>query len=303
MNPSEPSPAQAILDGVDAPETENIFRIKGPAFISFSGGRTSAYMLWRIVQAHGGTLPNDVKVTFANTGKEMPETLDFVRDCGERWGVEIVWLERVPGEHGQRFKVTSHAEAARNGEPYKALILEKQYLPNPVTRFCTSELKIRVMRDYARSLGWDTWTNVLGLRADEARRVAKIRNNRDVWENEAPLAAAGVTKRDVSEFWSRQNFDLRLQNVNGTTPLGNCDMCFLKSASTLQSIMRNRPDLAQWWIGAETEARAMASKPTGAVFRTDRPSYAAMLDAVQRQIYFDFGELDKREDCFCTADG
>ena len=71
----------------------NPYVINEPAVISFSGGRTYAYMLYKILEAHGGTLPDHVKVCFANTGKEMPETLDFVRDCGEQWGVDIVWLE------------------------------------------------------------------------------------------------------------------------------------------------------------------------------------------------------------------
>lgn len=274
------------------------FKIEGPALISFSGGRTSAYMLYRIIQAWGGTLPDDVKVTFANTGKEMPETLDFVRDCGERWGAEIVWLERQEGEHGKRFKIVSHEEASRNGEPYKALIDARGFLPNPVTRFCTTELKIRVMRDYARSLGWDRWSNIIGLRADEAHRVARMKNSREAWENVTPLAAAGVTKREVGAFWLAQNWDLRLPTIDGTTPLGNCDLCFLKSAATIMGIMRTRPDLARWW--AEAEARA--SKPLGALFRKDRPSYAAMLDAVQRQQDFNFGDADARQDCFCTGD-
>lgn len=69
------------------------FLMAGPASISFSGGRTSAYMLWRILQAHGGTLPDDVVVTFANTGREREETLRFVHECGARWGVRIAWLE------------------------------------------------------------------------------------------------------------------------------------------------------------------------------------------------------------------
>ena len=52
----------------------NPYKINGPALISFSGGRTSGFMLWNILQAHNGKLPDDVYVTFANTGKEAPET-------------------------------------------------------------------------------------------------------------------------------------------------------------------------------------------------------------------------------------
>ena len=48
------------------------YLIKEQAIISFSGGRTSAFMLWKILEAHGGTLPDNLKVVFANTGKEMP---------------------------------------------------------------------------------------------------------------------------------------------------------------------------------------------------------------------------------------
>lgn len=59
----------------------NPYFITGPALISFSGGRTSGYMLRHILDAHDGTLPDDVVVTFANTGKEREETLRFVHDC------------------------------------------------------------------------------------------------------------------------------------------------------------------------------------------------------------------------------
>lgn len=275
------------------------FKIEGPALISFSGGRTSGYMLWRILQAHGGTLPDDVKVTFANTGKEMPQTLDFVKRCGDQWGVEIVWLQYahhvIPQARWQR---VTYETAARNGEQFKALIKAKQYLPNPVTRFCTIELKIRPMKFFAQQvMGWDTWTNVLGLRADEPSRVAKSRNNSDVWDNAMPLAVAGVTKAAVARFWLAQNFDLELPNINGKTALGNCDLCFLKSAATISAIMRANPESARWWI--EAEAEALASKPSGARFRQDRPSYAEMLKATKEQRSIDFGTRDELIDCFC----
>ena len=275
------------------------FKIEGPALISFSGGRTSGYMLWRILQAHGGTLPDDVRVTFANTGKEMPQTLDFIVACADQWDVNIEWLEYLAAENPQdRWTLVNRHTASRNGEPFKALIKAKQYLPNPVTRFCTIELKIRPMKLYAQQLmGWQHWTNVLGLRADEQSRVVRSRASTDVWDNAMPLATAGITKADVLEFWSRQNFDLRLPNIGGVTPHGNCDLCFLKSAATISGIMRDLPDRAEWWIKAEAEA--LASKPSGARFRQDRPSYAEMFKAVQEQRSFDFGIQDEIIDCFC----
>ena len=111
------------------------FKITQPTCISFSGGRTSAYMLWRVLQTNGG-MPADTVVCFANTGKEVEATLRFVRDCAEHWQVPIRWLEYVPMEPG--FALIDFDRASRQGEPFEALIRKRQYLPNPVARGCTS---------------------------------------------------------------------------------------------------------------------------------------------------------------------
>lgn len=86
------------------------FAIDQPTCISFSGGRTSAYMLWRVLQANGG-LPADAVVCFANTGKEVEATLRFVRDCAEHWHVPN--LASKPS--GARFRADgpSYADLAR----------------------------------------------------------------------------------------------------------------------------------------------------------------------------------------------
>ena len=164
-------------------------------------------------------------------------------------------------------------------------LLQKNYLPNPVTRFCTQELKIKLIEQYGKAF-WDEFDVVLGLRADEHTRVSKMRGSKVM-----PLVAAQVTKRDVQAFWAAQNFDLRLPSINGTTPSGNCDLCFLKGAATIQGLMRMNPRVADWWI--EQEAKI------GATFRSDRPNYAVMLDTVQRQQVMDFGDRDQMVDCFC----
>ena len=281
------------------------YQIDGPALISFSGGRSSAYMLWHIVQAHGGTLPDDIKVCFANTGKEMPQTLDFVRDCGERWDVEVVWLEFQPGVAQQRWRRVDYATASRAGEPFEAMIDQKKLLPGPTARFCTIDLKVRPMKLYAQqALGWKYWTNVIGMRADEQRRVAKARergaHGPEPWDNDMPLAEAGVTKQDVNAFWRGQNFDLALPSINNKTPHGNCDLCFLKSAATLSAIMRDMPERATWWIAQEERMKAIAYG-NGRRFRNDRPAYAQMFEAVQNQEPFDFGNIDELNDCLCGA--
>jgi 3'-phosphoadenosine 5'-phosphosulfate sulfotransferase (PAPS reductase)/FAD synthetase len=280
------------------------FKITGPTCISFSGGRTSAYMLWRVLQAHGGMLPGETLVCFANTGKEDEATLRFVRECAARWFVPIHWVEYRNDERG--YALVDFDTASRNGEPFEQIILKRNYLPNPVTRFCTVELKIRAMHKHLRALGWadgDGWDQFVGIRADEQRRVAKIRarpSPETVKETMCmPLADAGVTVGDVQAFWAAQPFNLELPTYNGRTLAGNCDLCFLKPAAQVQSLIAEKPQRAVWWAKMEALALALASKPSGAVFRSDRPSYAAMAKTAETQGDF-YGHDDEEViACFC----
>ena len=274
----------------------NPYKIEGPALISFSGGRTSAFMLWNILQAHGGVLPDDIYVTFANTGKEAPETLEFVHEVEQKWGVKIYWLELYFGEERPvyRTKIVDYETASRNGEPFEALLDRRQYLPNPVTRFCTSELKIKVMSRFMRKLqGYKNWYNVIGLRYDEPRRVASALKQYEAWTNITPMNDAKHTVEDVSEFWRKQNFDLKLTNANGKTPAGNCDLCFLKGMDTTISILKERPEMADWWIKQEQKF----GDHQGATFRKDRPNYINLVEISKTQQDL-FGDDDQMT-CFC----
>ena len=268
------------------------YLLDGPTCVSFSGGRTSAYMLRRILDAHGGALPDDVHVVFANTGKERPETLEFVQACAEAWGVRVRWIEAHITEtetglaHGWR--EVDYATASRAGEPFATLIRARKFLPNPIMRFCTQELKIRPMKKFARSVGFDHWTNVVGLRADEPRRVAKATApTRERFDLACPLARAGVTEEHVCDYWVCSPFDLRLESHEG-----NCDLCFLKGRAKLERILRVRPDLVSWW--AEQE------EATSGTFRKDRPAYRRMLTIVQNSPYLPGFDDEGTMPCACT---
>ena len=272
----------------------NPFKITGPALVSFSGGRTSGYMLWHIIQAHGGVLPDDVHVVFANTGKEREETLRFVHECEIRWGIKIHWIEqsdRKAKSYNDRFIEVGYNSASRNGEPFRALIERKKYPPNSVMRFCTTELKIEPMKFFMKAQGYKKWTNVVGLRADEAHRVARgISANdkgKDPWVSVFPLFEAGVTERNVRTWWSEQEFDLQLLPFEG-----NCDGCFLKARPKLMEVERTKAGTLQWWANIEAKI--------GATFRPEY-SYSELIDAVRRQgdLFADAFDNDPEMDAEC----
>ncbi|PRA69325.1 Nin-like protein [Pseudomonas sp. MYb187] len=280
------------------------YRLRGKTVLSFSGGRTSAYMLRQVLD-HNDDL-SALLVLFANTGKEHPATLEFVRECAERWAVPITWLEYRDDEQG--FAVVDFDTCSRDGEPFEAVIRKRKYLPNPVTRFCTVELKIRTMHRYLKSIGWTNdegeWDQMVGIRADEQRRVSKIRKRGTSTETPKehmlmPLADAGVSVHQLGAFWAAQPFDLMLSTVNGRTLEGNCDLCFLKPLNQVYSIIASDRSRGDWWARQERSTESTGQfAGDGARFRKDRPSYQQMMDYAE--IQFDlFAEADEAIDCFC----
>lgn len=266
------------------------FLIEGPTLWSCSGGRTSAYMVWRALQAHGGKLPDDHKIIFANTGRERRETLAFVEEIGRRWAVEIVWVEWRPtviqaeriallaadgrckpqvadwaaaNADDAGFAFVGPNSASLDGEPFSALNVLKETLPNGRQRFCTQILKVEAIHRAARALGLGdpgAYREPIGIRADEADRIGDglEASSKDGRARVYPLAKAGVTKRDVWSFWwgegrrfetsvRPQGFDLDLPDL-----WGNCDLCFAMGAARREERIRQDPSVAEWWIGEET---------------------------------------------------
>ncbi len=162
----------------------DLYKVEPPALISFSGGRTSGYMLYQILQAYNGELPEGLHVVFANTGKERAETLQFIADCEENWGVKIHWVEwrDKATEDDRGFAEVNFYTASRNGEPFHKLIVKKQLLPNVVTRYCTEKLKIETMQAFMKSQGIRAYSNVIGLRYDEPHRVHRNKQKHEAQE-------------------------------------------------------------------------------------------------------------------------
>jgi 3'-phosphoadenosine 5'-phosphosulfate sulfotransferase (PAPS reductase)/FAD synthetase len=259
-------------------------------------------MLYKVLEAHNMSLPNEAKIIFCNTGKEENATLNFINQCSKEWNVEITWLEFAVVNGEKISKVVNYETASRNGEPFEAVIdWFKPALPNGRARYCSSQMKTRTMHRHLKSLGWEDWDSFIGIRADEPRRVAKFRANPHP-ENKhetvcMPLVPANVSSKDVGYFWENQTFDLGLPNMNGKTMHGNCDLCMLKPKSQILSLIQEKPERALWWIKQEEQA-ATRCHGDGKFFAIDRPSYAQMYKySAEQSDMFDANE--EAISCFC----
>tara|TARA_Y100000310_G_scaffold337057_2_gene423155 strand:- start:1015 stop:1854 length:840 start_codon:yes stop_codon:yes gene_type:complete len=276
----------------------NPYLLDLPAVVSFSGGRTSGFMLRHILDAHGGQ-PDDLQVCFQNTALEHPVTYTFVRECERRWGVDITWLEYfVNDENNHDCKIVDFDTASRDGEPFTQLILKKKYLPNPVTRICTANLKMRTLDRHLKGMpGFEEgYTNAVGLRYDEPRRVHRIRSYNSREDMYCPMYHAKHTEEDVLAWWKEQDFDLELPLTGNLA--GNCVGCYLKGRGKLEVLMEEMPEHFDWWVRAEQLIAATAN--AGASFRSDRPTYKSMMATARSQ-----GRLFPADDedtipCMCT---
>lgn len=214
--------------------------------ISFSGGRTSAYMTKLLIDNMSEEY--DFIVTFANTGLEHEKTLEFVNNCDVYFNFNTVWLEAdvfLDERRGTGFKIVDFQSASRKGEPYEQVI-KKYGIPNVSFPHCTRELKLSPMRTYLKSLGikHTDIPTAIGIRNDETRRVsAQAEVNNIIY----PLINLWPSdKQDVLDFWEDQKFDLGLDEHDG-----NCKLCFKKSMKKQFKQMDSDPSIIKWYMDME----------------------------------------------------
>jgi len=245
---------------------------KKKLFISFSGGETSAYMLYWLLK--NKLEEYEIKVVFANTGNENEETLEFVQRCSEEFNVEIIWVEAVPTwsivfngkkyvtksenlkqfqmmrkfeikrgrkpilpKAGTTFEIVSFETASRSGEPFEKVI-QRYGIPNKAYIHCTRELKLQPMTKYMRSINWNKgdYYTAVGIRADEVDRIAKDRKEKMIIY---PLISdKPMTKPQINGFWKLMSFRLQLKGYQG-----NCKDCYKKTQNKLLTIAKEHESM------------------------------------------------------------
>ena len=273
---------------------------------TFSGGRTSAFM-GLFLKNYEKYKDYDKLYIFANTGKEVEKTLEFVDKCDKEWDLNVVWVEAKINHQkgkGTSYKVVDFETASRNGEPFENM-MKKYPMPTVFASNCTRELKEAPINKFVKSLGYDEVYTAMGIRWDEAHRRSNFADEKNLIY---PLMDdIKVDNKFIRNWWDNQTFDLGIKDYQG-----NCDLCFKKSKRKRLTIINENPSVAKWWdnmekrFGDETVPRfdlrtnlsieqlvELASQP----FQTVHDLHE--LDKEQCSLFDE--EMDYETDCFCKA--
>ncbi len=207
--------------------------MKENIIVSFSGGRTSAYMSWWLIE----NMSHLYSFTFvyANTGLEHEKTLEFVNKCDSYFNLNLVWLEAVINPErmkGTDYKIIDYESACRDNQLFKDMC-GVYGLMNGTYIHCTRELKIQPIDKFANDrLGKNKYRKAVGIRHDEFGRV---RNDPKIIY---PLATITMTtKEEILSWWKEQPFDLEIEEH-----YGNCVGCYKKSDKKLKMIADENPE-------------------------------------------------------------
>lgn len=178
----------------------------------------------------------------ANTSKERIESIEFMNECDKYFGLNLVWIEaNINKEYrkGTDFNVVNYEDLKLNGEVFENGI-KKYGIPSKINKWCNRELKIVPLTKYYNSLfGSKNYSIAIGIRADEIDRVSKDYKNNNVFY---PLLDNKLTTRDRNRFWNDKPIKLKIPAYKG-----NCDLCFEKSKRKLLTIIKEEPNLVNWW--------------------------------------------------------
>lgn len=206
--------------------------------VSFSGGRTSAYLVHLMEQRrlNDGW---DVHYVFMDTGAEHPLTYKFIRDVVKFWDVPLTII-RVKFNpelgKGNSYEVFTAEDLMTERMPPLTPFVEmakKHGTPTVMGAWCTSRMKQEPHDKWCDdTFGKGNYITWIGIRADEKRRLKEKIGIRYLAE------LSDFDKQDVIDWWKSQPFDLQIPEH-----LGNCVFCVKKSIKKIALACIDEPGL------------------------------------------------------------
>ena len=160
--------------------------------LGLSGGKDSAALAMYMRDNYPEL---DIQYYFTDTGKELPEVIDFVNRLEGYLGKTIIDpYDEVFSSNRTKKDFDYHLEKHQN------------YLPSPQARWCTIQMKLVPFEMWINKKmmdeGYDMVISYVGIRADEPARTGFLTNsnNEAYLKIEMPFREDGLNKKDIFDI-------------------------------------------------------------------------------------------------------
>lgn len=211
--------------------------------VSFSGGRTSAYLVHLIEQKRKKE-EWDVEYVFMDTGAEHPKTYEFIKNTVKYFSINLTVLKPVFNQTvgiGVSYEICEIDQIGWDLSNWSKM-MKKHGNPYVMGAFCTSKLKTEPYDKYCNEkYGKGNYITWLGIRIDEKRRLKARQGVRYLAE------ISNMRKHEIIHWFKSQPFDLDLDEW-----LGNCVFCLKKGINKVALAAIQEPELAKEWSQVTT---------------------------------------------------
>ena len=220
--------------------------------VTVSGGRSSARMA-RHIQTSEKYKEYEKVFVFANTGKERPETIEFLKKIENEWSIPLVKIEGVYSEImgvGVRFKIVDWENLDMSGRVYEEAVKHKNKgdfkgLPHKDAPYCSEMLKTLPCKKLCDEIfGVNNYIKAIGYRKEDMPRRISFGEIKSDKSRIFPLLTDfnfPIGQSYLNKWWDKQPFKL---GIHGK--LGNCEDCWKKSDATLIDNIRFGTRFIDW---------------------------------------------------------
>lgn len=172
------------------------------------------------------------EIIFADTGNELPETYDYVRD----------YIEPYCKKEHMKLTVVRNKTGMTLEQYYRS----KGDIPNFVFRACTTDFKVKPIAEYLKaSKIMLPAISVVGISMDE---IERMKNTHPIeWLYEYLLVDRGMRRRDCEGVIKKQGWPV--------PPKSGCHFCMFNNKTRMRWIYANHPELWKQAKDFEQSAR------------------------------------------------
>ena len=188
--------------------------------LSLSGGKDSTALAF-FMKENMPEIFEKLELVFCDTECELPETYDYLNKIEMFLNKKIIRLKPIKN--------------------FEHIMTTSGYLPSPIRRWCTIELKTKPFENFIKSMRDGIVYLYIGIRADELFRAKKGKYKNEKLREVYPFVDFGLIKNDIENILKVTG--INLPKYYEWSNRSGCYFCPFQTKKNWLSLYKNHPDL------------------------------------------------------------